>query len=81
MYRIIFDPKTALWVVELCKFHAFWKRIVGKEFATLKEAETYSKQVGLDQAYKRQMTMEVYSGHVPRQAQPTYQITQPAAFI
>jgi len=61
MYRIVFDVEKAHWVVELCKFHCFWKRVKGQEFETLKAAETYCAQVGLDAAYKRQPTLFLHS--------------------
>lgn len=67
MYRIIFDADKALWVIELCKFTLYWKRVKGKEFDTLAKAEEYAVEVGLDTAYRRQPTMvgSISIGHVP----------------
>lgn len=67
MYRIIFDADKALWVIELCKFTLYWKRVKDKEFDTLAKAEEYAVEVGLDTAYRRQPTMlgGIATGHVP----------------
>ena len=70
MYRIIFDADKAVWVVELCKFALYWKRVKDKEFPTLTDAEKYADQVGLDTAYRRQPTRTRYSGEVPSIQRP-----------
>lgn len=81
MYRIIFDADKAVWVVELCKFALYWKRVKDKEFPTLTDAEKYADQVGLDTAYRRQPTRTRYSGEVAisRGQVPPYPIPQPYA--
>lgn len=52
MYRIKFNPKTAVWQIALQKFGFFWVCIEGKEFANYDDAQAYVVGVGLNKVYR-----------------------------
>jgi hypothetical protein len=75
MYRIIFDSQKAQWVVELLSWTLLWRRVNGKSYETLAQAEAYVTEVGLDDAYRRQPTMrrDAPNMQIHLQPPPQYQ--------
>lgn len=61
MFRIHFDPKLGRFLIQVNKYHIFWKSIMilnqdnsGTEvmmFKTFDEASEYVKSIGLDKLY------------------------------
>ena len=55
-YRIVLDPNTAKWLIEIDTFMwRFWTPIY-KGFASYHDAQDWATQVGLDNAYTKQDT-------------------------
>lgn len=52
MYKIKFDTEKALWIVQLQSMGFLWKAVVGKEFKTFDEADTWVRAVGIDKVYR-----------------------------
>ena len=56
MYRIIFKPSSAAWVVQLATLGIFWSTVkdgkADRKFDNYEDALKYVFTVGLDQVYK-----------------------------
>lgn len=69
MYRIIFDYKTARFVVQIVSYQMFWRKAEGMEYGTFDEAVAAVKAVGLDKLYENK-SADQYRIHM-RPPQPT----------
>ena len=52
MYRIIFDPKSCVWIIQLVKFGFIWVTFQGKDFPNHASATDYIASIGLDKVYR-----------------------------
>lgn len=52
MYRIIFDPKQAVWLVQLQCCFLFWRSIQGSTFTDFNSAAAWVSKVGLANVYR-----------------------------
>ena len=53
MYRIVFEPTTARWLVQILSFHLFWRTVkTESEFKVFQEAQTFVNDVGLANVYR-----------------------------
>lgn len=56
MYRIVFDPRSAAWIIQLQEWGFIWRTIQAAEklrmFAEYDQAAAYVLQVGLDKVYR-----------------------------
>jgi len=52
MYRIVFDPKSCAWIIQLLKFGFVWVTLQGKDFPNYKSATDYVDQIDLDNVYR-----------------------------
>lgn len=81
MYRIVFDPDTAKWVIQLKAFGLFWRRIKTNPlgFENYDLAASYVENVGLDKVYRnyhRTAVAEIFAGGHPMESgyQPMPQV-------
>lgn len=88
MYRLHFDPKTAMWVIQFLRFGVFWvtvkghatldKQAVGpKQFETLEGAESFVNERGINKAYKRKSS-SFFSSVLNGFAEPEYKVREKA---
>lgn len=52
MYRIIFDPKQAVWLVQLQCWLVLWRSIQGSTFNDFNTAAAYVESIGLPKVYR-----------------------------
>lgn len=52
MYRIVINPKTGNWEVQLLRFFLFWCKIAQMEYQLLDTAVAEVSRIGIDRIYK-----------------------------
>lgn len=52
MYRIVFEPTTARWLVQILSYHLFWRTVQTEDFKVFNQAQGFVRDVGLDQVYR-----------------------------
>lgn len=79
MYRIVFDPMSAAWLIELRQhFFSAWIAILEgdkvRHFTDHTEAGNYVTQVGLDKVYKNYHSVPVVRIMQGQEYQPQYMV-------
>lgn len=52
MYRIVIDPDTASWIIQVQRFFLFWRQIGAETYPTYAAAKRQVETLGLDRVYR-----------------------------
>lgn len=87
MYRLHFNHKIAMWVVQFLYLGVFWVTVKSQEaqnskykplqFKTLEEVESFVNERGINKAYKRKSS-SFFSSVLNGFAEPEYKVREKA---
>ena len=67
MYRLVFNPKSAAWNIQIQVFYVFWSTIkTSTELGTHDQAISYIKSIGLDKVYRNYRDAPQVGPYTPR---------------
>ena len=52
MYRIVIEPSSGTWIIQLQVFGIFWKQIGAELFSCYAQAREAADELGLDHVYR-----------------------------
>ena len=52
MYRIVIDPNTASWIIQVQVFPFFWRQVGAESYPTYTGARRKVEELGLDRVYR-----------------------------